>query len=53
METIIAEYPFFSFHKLESFIDSTFNTPVREEEDLPALPSTPFITHPEVEDDSN
>lgn len=53
METSIAKEPFFSFSKLEPFIDNTFNTPVRKEKLLLALLSTPSVTHLEVKDDSN
>ena len=53
MGTTVAEEPLFSFPKLEPFLDSTFNTPVREEENLPATPFTPSVTHPKIEDDSN
>ena len=53
METTVAEELFFFPLKLELFTDSTFNTPVREEEDLSILPPTPSVTHPELKDDSN
>ncbi len=45
--------PFFSFHKLEPFINSTYITPIKKEQKLLAVPSTLFITHLEVKDDNS
>lgn len=53
MEITVAEEPLFSFSKLKFFIDSAFNTLIREEKDLPAPSSTPSVIYPEVENDSN
>ncbi len=51
--TIAVEEPFFSFSKLEFFTNSTYNTPVREEEELSTIPPTPPDTYRKVEDDNS
>ncbi len=51
--TIAVEELFFSFLKLESFTNSTYNTPVREKEELPAVPATPPDTYPKVKNDNS
>ncbi len=53
IRTTAVEEPFFSFPKLELFTNNTYNTPVREEEELPAIPPIPSITYLEVEDDNS
>ena len=53
MGTTVAKVYLFSFSKLDFFTDITFNTSVREEEDLPATPSTPSVAHPIIEYDSD
>ncbi len=49
----VVEELFFSFHKLESFTNNTYNTPVKKEEELLAIPSTPSVTHLNVKDDNS
>lgn len=43
IKAIVEEKPLFFFSKLEPFTNSTFNTPIREEEKLPAASTTPSI----------
>lgn len=50
---IIIKNLFFSFFKLEFFIGSTYNTPIRKEKELFAILFTPSIIYPKVKDNNN
>lgn len=49
----VEEDPLFFFPKIEPFTNNTFNTPVKEEEELSAISSTPSTIHSKAKDDSN
>lgn len=53
MEIIIVEELLFSFPNLEPFTDSTMNTSIRKEEELPTIPSILSIYYLEAEDNSD
>lgn len=50
MGMTVVEKLFFFFPKLELFTDSTFNTSVRDEEELSIVPLIPSVSHPTKDD---
>lgn len=53
IESIIEEKPLFSYPGLNPFTDSTFNTPVWNENQLLDTLTTLLFIHHEVEDDND